>query len=148
MMFEAQVIDRATFLRHLEAPDLQAEMDLETADKLVIDEMIERMLFADEEEGESAYMPPTAYQPFDWAAKRAQQKLNRALLDGADDYNLDMLRRYIKHCDQQATKLAAANAPPPAMGAPMPANDMGAPAPAPAMDPSLGAPAGAPPMAA
>lgn len=105
-LWEQQIIDRATFLRHLDAPDLQAEMDLETADKLVIDEMIDAMLDADESQGDDAYMPPTAYQPFDWAARRAQQKYNRGLLDGAPEYNLSLLRRYIQHCEHELKKLA------------------------------------------
>lgn len=104
-LWEKQLIDRSTFLRHLDAPDLQAEMDLETADKLVVDEMLERMLEAEEEDGEDAYMPPTSYQPFEWAARRAQQKYNRALLDGAPEFNLDMLQRFMKHCQVEITKL-------------------------------------------
>ncbi len=149
MLWESQLIDRATFLRHLDAPDLQAEMDLETADKLVVDEMLERMLDAEEDEGEEAYMPPTAYQPFEWAARRAQQKYNRAVLDGAPEYNLEMLQRFMKHCDVEMKKLTpAAPAPAPANinGMAMPPAAPGAPAP---MDPMAGAAAPAPtPMAA
>ncbi len=136
MLWESQLIDRATFLRHLDAPDMQAEMDLETADKLVVDEMIDRMLDAEEDEGTAAYLAPSAYQPFEWAAKRAQQKYNRALLDGCPEYNLDMLQRYMKGCDTEMEKLAAkdaaanntqmAGAPP---GPAMPSPDMAAPAP-------------------
>lgn len=107
MLWETQVIDRATFLRHLDAPDMQAEMDLETADKLVIDEILERMLDADEEDGEAAYLAPSAYQDFAWAARRAQQKYNRAWLDGAPEYNLEMLRRYMKQCQEQIDRLSA-----------------------------------------
>lgn len=143
MLWENQLIDRATFLRHLDAPDMQAELDLETADKLVIDEMLERMLEAAEEEGEDAYMPPTSYQPFEWAARRAQQKYNRALLDGAPDFNLDLLQQYMKHCDKELAKLTPA-APPPGPaninGMPTPG---GAPAPGPASMPGP-----VPPMAA
>ena len=128
MLFETQVIDRATFLRHLDAPDMQAELDLETADKLVIDEIIERMLDAEEDDGEAAYLAPSAYQDFAWAAKRAQQKYNRAWLDGAPEYNLELLQRYMKQCDVEAKKLAASAAPP--------ANtNSGAPAPGPAASP-------------
>jgi len=150
-LWEKQLIDRATFLRHLDAPDMQAEMDLETADKLVVDEMLERMLYAEEDEGNDAYMPPTSYQPFEWAARRAQQKYNRALLDGAPEFNLDFLMRFMKHCQHEIDKLTpAAPTPGPANingvatlgagmtlpgspdvnGAPMPAP---APAPGPAM---------------
>ena len=154
MLWESQLIDRATFLRYLDAPDLQAEMDLETADKLVVDEMIDRMLEAEEEDGESAYLAPSAYQPFDWAMKRAQQKYNRALLDGAPEFNLDMLQRYMKGCQKELDRLNAASAP----GMATPANVSGVPTmpaggapPGPAMpspDMAPAAPAGAPPMAA
>lgn len=145
MLWQSQLIDRATFLRHLDAPDMQAEIDLETADKLVIDEMLERMLDAEEDEGDRAYMPPTAYQPFDWAARRAQQKYNRALLDGAPEFNLDMLQRFMKQCQQEMNKLT------PAAPSPGPANVSGMPT-----MPDAGAPPGpaqpmpgpSPPMAA
>lgn len=141
-LWNTGLIDRATFLRHLDAPDMQAELDLETADRLVVDEMIERMLDAEESEGDAAYFAPSAYQDLGWAAKRAQQKLNRALLDGAEEYNLDLLRRFIKHADQ----LMKAAQPPPA--APGPGLAPPAPATAPPPDlPGIGIP-GAPPMAA
>ena len=107
VLFDAQLIDRATFLRHLDAPDLQAELDLETADRLVIDEVLEVMLEAEEDEGESAYIPPSAYQDLKWAGRRAQQKLNRAILDGAPEFNRDMLRRYLKDVDTEQKKMAA-----------------------------------------
>lgn len=127
-LWNTGLIDRATFLRHLDAPDMQAEMDLETADRLVIDEMIERMLDADEKDGENAFMPPTAYQDFQWAAKRGQQQLNRAMLDGCEEFNLDLLRRYVKQCQVEISKLTT-GAPP--MGAPAVANGNGlAPPPA------------------
>jgi len=139
-MWNSGIIDRATFLRHLDAPDLQAEMDLETADRLVVDEMLEKMLDAEEDEGESAYLPPSAYQQLwddkanapGWAPRRAQQKLNRALLDGADEYNLDMLRRFLKGCDEEIAKYLAKKS---AMQ-----NPMGPAAPMPGAGPGLGAP--------
>jgi hypothetical protein len=61
-MWQSQQIERLTFVRLLDDPDLQAELDLETADKLVSDEMLERMRDAEEDEGEAAYMPPSEYQ--------------------------------------------------------------------------------------
>lgn len=146
MLWETQVIDRATFLRQLDAPDMQAEMDLETADKLVVDEIIERMLDAEEEDGENAYFAPSAYQDFSWAAKRAQQKYNRAFLDGAPEWNLELLQRYMKQCGDEIAKLNAPPMPPantngmpgaaPAPGAPpIPGNG---PLPAAPVAPSLG----------
>lgn len=126
-MWNTGIIDRATFLRHLDAPDLAAELDLETADRLVVDEMLERMLDAEEDEGEAAYMPPSAYQQLidengqpGWVPKRAQQKYNRGLLDGAPEFNLELLRRYLKDSDELIAKLKAANAPPPPPAAPTP----------------------------
>lgn len=124
LLWERQVFDRDQFLRHLEAPDLQAEVDDMLATKLVVDEMIDRMLEAEEDEGAAAYMAPSAYQPFEWAAQRAQAKLNRAQLDGCPEFNLDLIRQYIEHCQVEIQKLT-----PPAP-APMVVNDMGAPAPA------------------
>lgn len=113
-MWNTGLIDRATFLRHLDAPDMQAELDLETADRLVIDEILERMLEADESEGDAPYRSPSAYQDLNWGARRAQQRLNRADLDGAPEYNLEMLRRYLKESKIELDKLnavqAAANA--------------------------------------
>lgn len=131
-LWEKQLIDRATFLRHLDAPDMQAEMDLETADRLVVDEMLDRMLEAEEDEGDSAYYAPSEYQQIftndngmitpGWAPKRAQQKYNRALLDGAPEYNLDFLQRFMKDCQKIIDTQKAANAPPAVAGTPaMPA---------------------------
>jgi hypothetical protein len=136
-LFDSQLIDRATFLRHLDAPDMQAELDLETADRLVIDEILEAMMEAEEDEGESAYIPPSAYQDIEWAGRRAQQKLNRATLDKTPEFNKDMLRRYLKDIDRMKAKMAPPPPPMPAMpppGAPpMPPPPGGMPMPPPAM---------------
>lgn len=118
MLWERQAIDRDSFFRHMDAPDLQAEIDEAISAKLLVDEMIDKMLEAEEEEGAAAYVAPTAYQPFDWAAARAQAKLNRAMLDGCPEFNLDLLRQYIEHCQTEQQKLTPP-APMPAPGAPM-----------------------------
>lgn len=148
-MWNTGLLDRAAFLRHLDAPDLQAELDLETADQLVVDEMLEKMSEAEEEEGESAYMPPSAYQQLEdpqqpgrpgWALKRCQQRLNRGLLDGMPEFNQEMLRRFLKDGDELLKSMAPA--PPPApmgMGAPGIAPPAGAVAPPPDL-PGLGIP--------
>ncbi len=143
-MWNTGMLDRPTFLRLLDAPDLQAELDLETADKLVIDEMLEVMADAEESEGEAAYMPPSAYQDMVWAGKRAQQKLNRGLLDGMPSFNQDLLRRFLKDVKVELDKLAPP--PPPAMPAPPMGAPPGAQAPPPMLA-DVGIP-GAPPMAA
>jgi hypothetical protein len=118
--------DSEAVLRHLDSPDLQGAIDDQLSAKFVVDEMIEKMLDAEEEEGEAAaYVAPTAYQPFKWAAERAQAKLNRAMLDGCPDFNLELLRRFIGHCEHEMKKMTPAGAAPaPGAG---PANDLGAP---------------------
>lgn len=105
-LWNTGLIDRGTFLRHLDAPDMQAELDLETADQLLIDEVLECMLDANEDEDEAeVYRPPSAYYNLQWAGRRAQQKLNRADLDGAPEFNKELLRRYLKDVDVELAKL-------------------------------------------
>lgn len=118
MMFESNLIDRATFLRQLDAPDMSAEIDMETADKLLVDEMLDAMRDAGEEDGEAAYLPPSPYVDLKWAARRAHQKLNRCTIDGAPEYVLEYFRRYIGDCEMLLEKLNPP--PPPAPPAPMP----------------------------
>jgi hypothetical protein len=132
-LFDKGIVDRSTFLRELGAPDLAAELDTETADKLNVDERIEVMLDAEEDEGEEkAYKPPTAYQDLAWAAKRAQQRLNQAETDGAPEFNLALLRNFIDDCEEligvanpandaaMASPGGAPAPPPPDAGAPLP----------------------------
>jgi hypothetical protein len=148
-MWESQQIDRAVFLRLLDDPDLQAELDLETADKLVIDEMLERMRDAEEDEGEAAYMPPSEYQQIwtedeatgrkkpGWAPRRAQQTYNRMLLDGAPEFNLDMIRRFMKACDDIIKAANAETMAPVDTALATPANVNGVPEMAPAPPPAM-----------
>jgi hypothetical protein len=134
MLWERQVpgFDSEAVLRHMDNPDIQGAIDEQLSAKFVVDEMIEKMLEAEEEEGEAAaYVAPTAYQPWQWAAERAQAKLNKATLDGVPEFNAELLRQYIRHCekmidDDMAKKAAQAAAmnPAPPMGGPV--NDMGA----------------------
>lgn len=124
-MWNTGLLDRAAFLRHLDAPDLQAELDLETADQLLVDEILEAMGEAEEDEGEAAYRPPSAYQQLEdpaqpgkpgWALKRCQQRLNRGLLDGMPEFNADLLRRYLKDGGDLLAKMRPP--PPPVPAAP------------------------------
>lgn len=151
-LFNAGVIDRATFLRYLDAPDLQAELDMETADRLLVDEIIEIMLDAEgsADDLEKAYQPPSPYSTqLDWGMRRAQQRLARATIDGAPEENLDLLRRYITESVPAKAKAQelAGGAPGPGGGMPnLGANQpTAAPPPGAGQLPMNGAPA---PMAA
>ena len=134
--FNVGLFDGDTLWRLSDNPDVQAELELRIADKMVIDDMLEHMLDADEDD-EDAYLAPTPYQDYEWAKRRAQQKLNRAVLDGAPEFNQQQLRDFITDCEGELEKLKPPPAPP--MAPPMGPPGMGAPP----MDPSMGAP---PPM--
>lgn len=136
MLFDAQLIDRQTFLQQLDAPDLSAEMDLETADRLNIDEKLEAMLDAEGQkqvDKAADQATPSAYQNFRWAQKRAQQRLNDAETEGADQINLDALREFIAECKTLIDEDEAKNAPP------MPLPPPGAPPAMPGMPQDMGA---------
>jgi len=112
-LFEMGAIDRSTFMRNLDAGDLQAELDLETADRLLVDEILEAMLDADPETAandNAGYIAPNGYMPLEWAHKRAHQKRLQAQVDGAPEAVLDLLGRFI---DDVAYLLDKANAPAP-----------------------------------
>lgn len=133
-LFNTQVINASTFLRLLEAPDLAAEIDLVTSGQILVDEILEKLLDADEEQGEDAYYPPNAYIDLKWAAPRCQQKLDDAWVKGADEFNLDLLRRWLKDCQEELKKLEPPPPPPvPPMPMPVPGAPPMPPPPAPPM---------------
>lgn len=139
-LFDAGIVDRAVFLRELDAPELSAELDMETADKLLIDETLEAMLENDDPDDPDAYHMPSPYTDIMWGAKRAQQRLNKALTDGAPEENLDLLRRFITESDLLDKRMNPPPPPPPPMGMPgMP--PMGAPSGAPLAPPAAMGPA-------
>jgi hypothetical protein len=104
-LFNAGLVDRSTFFRQLEANDLQAELDLETSDRMAIDEMLEFMLEADDPEAANSYLPPSRYQSLEWGVKRAQQKVNMGIIDGVPEGNLDLLRQWIGDAQAEMDKL-------------------------------------------
>lgn len=152
-LWNTGLIERSSFLRHLDAPDLQAELDLETADQIVVDGMLETMSDAEEDAGEAAYRPPSMYQQLEnperpgepgWALKRCQQRLNKGIDEGMPEFNQEMLRRFLKDGDDLLVKLMKGRQERAAMMAPpSPPTPQGAPpgavAPPPAL-PDLGIP--------
>ncbi len=144
-LFDAGVVDRAVFLRELDAPELAAELDMETADKLLIDETLEAMLETDEPLDPDSYHMPSPYTDILWGAKRAQQRLNKALTDGVPEDNADMLRRFITESEALDKRMN----PPPPPAPPMPMGPPGMGMPPGAMPPpSMPMPPPAAPMAA
>lgn len=163
MLWDAQVIDRSTFLRQLDAPDLQAEMDVETSFMMLADEQLEYLLEADEDDEKvSGILPSPIMKDLDWVQRRAQSLHDRAQLRGAPEYALQRVRDYLDAVVQ--FKALANPPPPPAMpppapgpglvppvgGPPIPPPDMGGPLPPPPMPPLPGGPPDLPmpPMAA
>lgn len=97
-LFEMGAIDAQTFMRNLDAGDVQQELDLETVNRLIVDEMIEKMLDADDERAandNNDYVAPNGYLPLEWAHKRAHQRRLQAEMEGAPEHVLDLLSRFI-----------------------------------------------------
>ncbi len=141
-LFDAGILDRAVFLRELDAPELSIELDMETADKLLIDETLEAMLESEEPEDPDAYHMPNPYCDIPWSGKRAQQRLNKAMSDGAPEPNLDLIRRYITEADALDKRMhpPPPPAPPMGMGMGMPPTDPNMPP----MDPNMPPPGAMP----
>lgn len=146
-LFEMGAIDRGTFMRHMDAGDVQSELDMETADKLLVDEMLESMIDADAPandnddgdalEADAGYVAPHKYLPLDWAHRRAHQKRLQAEMEGAPAHVLDRLGRYIDDLDYLIKKNAP---PPPPLAGAGPMGPGAGPLPPPPMGP------GGPPM--
>ncbi len=118
-LFEMGAIDRGTFMRHLDAGDVQAELDLETADKLLVDEMLEAMLdVQSEDEARESYVDPHEDLPLAWAIRRTHQKKLQAQMERAPLHVLKALERFRADL-RYLEKKAAANANAPAGATPL-----------------------------
>jgi hypothetical protein len=125
-MFEANLIDGFTLMRVYEDFDLQSEMDLETVDRLVVDEMLQRMEDAEGEplemgEPDPFYVAPHAKLPLEWAYRRTKQHELQAELDGASLRVLDLLGRFrsdLEHFMRKAG-IPIPGEPPPPMAPPV-----------------------------
>lgn len=153
--YNSGVISRETYISQvMNGADLQAESDLETAAQTAVDEVLQAMLDADGDEvaEEEAFIPPSAYQPIEWGAKRATAYLNKGLVDGMPEFNQMLLRRWIKESDELLQSMQPAPPPggPGALAGPgadmAPAPPPGA-SPAPPMLADLGVPGAMPGMA-
>lgn len=129
-MFDSGQWDVDSLYMLSDNPDVQSQFELLIAHKLVVRDMVERMCDADEDTVD-AYLPPTPYQDYEWAAKYTQQVLNAGLLEGMPELNQQLLRDYIADNQAELEKLA----PPPAAPAPMPMADPNMPPAMPAAPP-------------
>lgn len=103
-LFEMGAIDAQTFMRHLDAGDVQSELDLETVDRLIVDEMIEKMLDSEDESAandNADYVAPHQYLPLEWAYKRAHQRRLQAEMNAAPEHVLALLDRFIDDLDYE-----------------------------------------------
>lgn len=146
-LFNGGIIDRAMYLRLLDAPDIDAETDLESAMTMVADDQIDHMLNVEEADvgKPESYKRPGPYQDLVYAMRRAQQQICLGELTGVPESVLDLLRTYIEDAKTELTKNLAA---PPANAngvMPAPAPGAGPLTPAAAPPPPGGAPPGAPP---
>ena len=131
-LLDRGAIDLQTYKQQLGGPDAMAELDLETADRLNIDEKLEAIIDADDGEeldGAAQRAVPSEYQDYSWMQKRAQQRYNQGQIDGVPEANLEELRQVMVACqaiiDRKGPSSGAQQAPqmPPGMppgGAPMP----------------------------
>lgn len=156
-LFDAQLIDGTTFMRHLDAGDLQSELDLETVNQILVDEMLEAMLDNENEQNpDDDYIAPIGELPLAWAIKRTHQTKLKAKLEGAPRNVLRLLQRFADDLillekgpaanDQvQEDPTISPDMPPPdGGGVPMPAPEA-MPPPDPGLPPDMGA---VPPVAA
>ncbi len=139
-------VDRSAAMRLLEFPDIKNEMNLELASWDLITDMIERMLYADDPEGDDVYIPPDPHMDLGLALKVATGAYLRAKLDGCPEENLQLVRVFIAQVEALMNPPAPpappmpppGMAPPPGMGAPPGmAGPPGAPPPMPPMPPPL-----------
>jgi len=123
-LFNAKVIDRSMFLKLLNAPDLNAEQDLEAASRDVADAQIQAMLDAEDVNAKDAFKRPEEYQDLIYSMHRAQAQINMGKMRGVEEGNIQLLRDYIKECKRLMQK---AMEPPPAAippGQPAPAGEI------------------------
>jgi hypothetical protein len=106
-LFEMGTIDGDTFVRNMDAGDLQAEIELKLAPRILVDEMIESMLDAEDNPANDyndvepdGFIAPNEFLPLDWAHERAHLRRLEAQMNGAPEKVLDLLRRFIDALDQ------------------------------------------------
>jgi len=111
-LFSDGVIDRQTFLQQLDAPDLSAEVDIVTAGRVAIDEMLEAITDAETQEEldvAAERAQPSAYLDYKWMQLRAQYRILKAYTSGVPEKNIQELRDICDACEALKKKEAGAS---------------------------------------
>lgn len=123
-LFNGGVISRLAFLRTIEWPDFEAELNRETAEHDYTEWLIDRYLDAEEGDEREVYESPDGYLT---SPKAALMQFSAAYFTakrkGAPEMNLELLRRYMQALGEmiektQAPQQPAAGLAPPAGAAP------------------------------
>lgn len=103
-LFNAHQIDGFTFMRMIDSPDIEGEMDILMAARLKVDEELEAMLDAEDPSDPEAYRPPSPYTTdLEWSMQRTQLRLAQAEMQGCPEGNLELLRdRILDEIDLKA----------------------------------------------
>jgi hypothetical protein len=116
-LFQYNIIDRAMYLKLLDAPDLSAEQDLESSGRDVVDEQIEQMMDCDDPEGPGALQRPEPFQDLIYSLHRAQAHYNLGRIQGMDQPHLKLLIDYMGAC-KSLLDMQTQTPPPPPAGVP------------------------------
>ena len=94
-LFKDGVIDRSLYLKLLDAPDIDSEVDLDAATRTLVDEQIDHILDAEDVEAADAMQHPMPYTDLVYALRRATQQLCLGFLQKRPEANLALLMQYI-----------------------------------------------------
>lgn len=145
-LFNANQIDGFTFMRMIDQPDIEGEIDVLLASRMRVDEEIEAMLDAEDPSDPAAYRPPSPYSTdLEWSKRRCIDRLAQADMQGCPEENLELLRDRILDTLALEERIAGAPLGGPMMppgGGPPPAAMGGQPVPPAQLPP--GAPPGPP----
>ena len=113
-LLQAGTISQETFYRLADFPDLDAERELQTAARDLVDMTLDTILETER------YLSPLPMQDLNVALSVSVKRYMRARVDGTSAEALELLARYMTDAEAMLKDAAAKAAPPPPMGPPMP----------------------------
>lgn len=103
-LLESGVIGQEAYKSLLQWPDLESEMNSETAQRRYMEKIIDRMLDATELSANAAYKSPDPYLPGKEAAMlQMAQAYFSAVVDDAPEYTLKLMRRWLTEMESLLT---------------------------------------------